>query len=164
MNINKNKLNSAAHIQIAKGPFDYGSPIGPSDIQLNLGSMNKMGKIRAEESSSIRSDQSEQERQEFHFQSEFGSNFLDEDMVGIIKKPAESNSKSKRKDQDRFSGFFDDDSSIMVSNEISPGDVSVSPKKIKRSKKEVPLSTDNKETNNQMSETGFSNFFGNIYI
>lgn len=164
MNTNKNQLNSGAHIQIAKGPFDYGAPIGPSDIHINLGSKNKIVQIPGEVSSSVRSDQSELERQEFHFQSEFGSNFLDESMAGVINKPSESPSKSKRKEQDRFSGFFDDDSSIMVSNEMSPNNVSGSHKKIKRNAKELPIAADYKETNNRMSETDFSNFFGNIYI
>jgi hypothetical protein len=157
MNTNKNKLNTGAHIQIAKGPFDYNSPIGPTDIQINLRPKNKLG--LNDGSYSVKSEQSEQEGKDFHFQSEFGSNFLDESTSGIEKKAGASTKLNINK-RDGFSDFFDDDSSVVVSNDLSPSKSSRSNKKINRNAGELAASIDNKEMSNRMSETGFSQFFG----
>ena len=155
------------HIQVAKSPFDYEAPIGPGDISLKFGSNNKLGQINGEDSSSIMSVDTDNHRTEYHYQSDFSSNFLDDSYTEQIKKQREGNTlrlADINKDERReLSRFFDEDSSILLTHEMSEIDYSGDGSSSRpRRHQAIDYSKRNevKMNGSRMSDTRYNDFFG----
>lgn len=165
-NTNKNPLSIGGHIQIARSPLDNEEVIGPENVHIRFNSTNHIGPINIEDSESLKSDISDNYYQEFHFESGVGSEIL-EDIIdkNIGKYETESNNmKNLNKiEKGHFSQFFDEESSIIPSDEYSE---SGSPTKQDKIHHKVfnYLGKQKKESSESVSVTNFSHFFGNLHV
>lgn len=159
------------HIQVARTPFDYEAPIGPGDISLKFGSKNKLEQISVEDSSSVASVDTENNRQEYYYQSDFSSNFLDDSYTEQVKKQREGNKQrladTNREERRGFSKFFDKVLNNLPSHEMSESDLSEdgSASRYKRHKPVDYSKRNNVKFNGSHisdSDTRFNDFFGKV--
>jgi len=130
-NIKKNPLRISNHIRIAESPFDKNGEIGPESIHLQMQLSNNIGPLDSGETGSIDSGGTDNIYPEFYYESGIGSGMFDDVLdkdLNNYKSTSKTIKSIKKIDNEGFSQFFDEESSIAPSQYDSE---SQTPKELK---------------------------------